>query len=70
MNKQEKTSLAFQRENYWIMIGGIVVLLLGLWIMTLDKEPFGFGFLGLTLGPVIVFVGFVIQIFAIFYKKK
>ncbi len=52
------------------MLVGIVTLILGFYIMTLDTEPYGFGFLGLTLGPLIVFAGFVIEFFAIFYKSK
>jgi len=65
-----KSALAFDKENYYIMFGGLLFLVIGLWIMTLDKEPFGFGFMGLTLGPIIVFLGFMIQFIAIFYKKK
>ena len=29
-----------------------------------------FGFFGLTLGPIIVFLGFMMQFVAIFYKSK
>lgn len=49
------------------MIAGLITLALGLVIMALDTEPHGFGFMGLTLGPVIVVTGFIIQIFAILY---
>ena len=52
------------------MIAGIIVLALGFILMTLDTEPYGFGFLGLTLGPVVVMIGFIIQFVAIFYKPK
>jgi hypothetical protein len=47
------------------MIIGIVTLATGFVIMSLDQQPHGFGFLGLTLGPIIVMAGFVIEIFAI-----
>lgn len=50
------------------MIAGLVVLVLGFIIMTLDNEPYGFGFTGLTLGPVIVVLGFIIELFAILYR--
>lgn len=53
-----------------IMITGVIVLALGFIIMTLDTEPYGFGFLGLTLGPIVVMLGFIIQFVAIFYKPK
>jgi hypothetical protein len=38
--------------------------------MTLDREPHGFGFLGITLGPIIVIAGFIIEFFAIMAKPK
>ena len=66
----EKRKLAFSKANYMIMIAGIVVLALGFILMTMDSEPYGFGFLGLTLGPVVVMIGFIIQFVAIFYKPK
>ena len=52
------------------MIVGILVLVLGFIFMTMDKEPYGFGFMGLTLGPVVVMLGFIIEFVAIFYKPK
>ena len=47
------------------MATGVVVILLGFLIMTFDKAEFGFGFLGLTLGPIVVLSGFIIEFFAI-----
>ena len=68
-NKESKTlPFALERINYQIMLGGIALILIGFVVMSLDKEPFGFGFLGLTLGPVILFLGFLVQIVAILYK--
>ena len=61
---------AFAKENYRLMLIGIGVILLGYIIMAMDKEPHGFGFLGLTLGPVVVMLGFMFEFFAIFYNKK
>ena len=52
------------------MIAGIVVLILGFLFMTMDTEPYGFGFMGLTLGPIVVMLGFIIEFVAIFYKPK
>lgn len=57
--------MPFGRKNYRLMLIGLGVLILGFVIMTLDTEPHGFGFLGLTLGPILVFAGFIIEIFAI-----
>jgi uncharacterized membrane protein len=65
-----QTKFAFKKINYLIMILGIALILLGFVIMSLDQETYGFGFLGLTLGPIIVFSGFLIQFVAILYKSK
>jgi hypothetical protein len=65
-----QTKFAFKKINYLIMIVGIALILLGLLIMSLDQETYGFGFFGLTLGPIIVFSGFMIQFVAILYKSK
>lgn len=59
------SKLPFSKRNYQLMIAGLVVLILGFTLMAIDKETYGFGFLGLTLGPMVVLGGFVIQIFAI-----
>lgn len=60
--------LPFGRKNYQWMIIGIVTLIVGFTVMSLDGEPHGFGFLGLTLGPIIVMAGFIIEIYAILHK--
>ncbi len=64
----DKSKFAFKKANYLIMIGGVLVILIGFVIMASDSEPYGFGFLGLTLGPIVVMVGFLIQFVAIFYN--
>ncbi len=63
-------SLPFGKQNYRLMIAGIAIILLGFFIMSLDKEEFGFGFLGLTLGPFTVISGFAVEFFAILTKPK
>ncbi len=63
-------NFAFTKENYRLMLAGIGAILLGFFIMALDNEQHGFGFLGLTLGPIIVMAGFLFEFFAIFYTKK
>ena len=67
---EAKSKFAFEKTNYMIMIIGVCILAIGFFIMTLDQETFGFGFLGLTLGPIVVFLGFLTQFVAIFYKSK
>ncbi len=68
MSNKEK--LAFNKSNYIMMLVGIGVLAIGFFIMTLDKEDYGFGFLGITLGPIVVMIGFAVEFFAIFHKSK
>ena len=51
-----------------IMLAGLAVLIVGFVVMSLDSEPYGFGFVGLTLGPIIVMTGFMIQFFAILHN--
>jgi hypothetical protein len=66
----QAAALPFGRQNYTIMLIGIGVILAGFFIMSLDKEEFGFGFLGLTLGPIVVMTGFVLEFFAILARPK
>jgi fumarate reductase subunit C len=64
------SKLAFGKRNYQLMIAGLVLLVIGFTIMAMDKEPYGFGFLGLTLSPIIVLAGFITEIFAILHTPK
>jgi hypothetical protein len=50
------------------MIIGIVLILGGFVIMSMDSAEFGFGVLGLTVGPLVVMSGFVVEFFAILRK--
>jgi len=70
MNDNKSGNLAFTATNYILMIIGIAILAIGFFIMTLDHSTYGFGFLGLTLGPVIVIVGFIFEIVAILFRRK
>lgn len=65
-----KSNLPFNKKNYILMTIGIGLLVLGMIIMSLDSQEFGFGFLGLTLGPIIVVIGFIFQFFAILKKPE
>ena len=60
--------LPFGKKNYQIMIAGLVVVAFGFTIMAIDKEQFGW--LGLTLGPIVVVAGFVTEIAAIMHTPK
>ncbi|SMD44320.1 Protein of unknown function [Aquiflexum balticum DSM 16537] len=52
------------------MLIGIGIIILGFTIIGLDSEPHGFGFLGLTLGPIVTLAGFLFQFYAIFYRSE
>ena len=62
--------MPFNSKNYKLMIIGIVIILTGFVIMSVDGDEYGYGFLGLTLGPLVVLFGFIFQFFAIFHKGK
>lgn len=64
------SKLPFGKRNYQMMIAGFAIITLGFIVMMLDKEPHGFGFLGITLSPVIVLVGFIVEVFAILHTPK
>lgn len=64
-----KEKLPFGKTNYSLMLAGIAIILIGFFVMSLDKTEFGFGFLGLTLGPIIVLAGFGLEFFAILKKS-
>jgi isoprenylcysteine carboxyl methyltransferase (ICMT) family protein YpbQ len=63
-----ESKLPFGKKNYQLMIIGVVVLVLGFIIMSVDKEEFGFGLLGWVVGPVVVVAGFIIEIWAILHS--
>lgn len=62
--------MPFGKLNYRWMLIGIAVILVGFVIMSLDTEEFGFGFLGLTLGPIVVMAGFLLQFVALLKKPQ
>jgi hypothetical protein len=64
----KKTSLPFAKANYTLMLAGIALILVGFLVMSMDTAEFGFGTLGLFVGPIIVLSGFVTEFFAILKK--
>lgn len=68
----------FDRTNYLIMVAGIVVILLGFVLMsggaTTDPNIFPkeelYSFRRITLAPIVVMIGFAIEIFAILKRPK
>ena len=68
----------FQKENYIIMIAGIVVIIVGFLLMlgVNNTDPTRFhaeeiySFRRITLAPIVVMIGFAIEIYAIIKKPK
>jgi hypothetical protein len=67
---ENKSKLAFGKKNYILMLVGIALLTIGFFIMSLDDQQYGLGFLGITLGPIVVMTGFIVEFFAIMLKDK
>ncbi|WP_186757955.1 DUF3098 domain-containing protein [Echinicola salinicaeni] len=65
----DQNNLPFSKKNYTLMLIGIAIIVAGFIIMGLDSEPHGFGFLGLTLGPLVTLFGFIFEFYAIFHKS-
>ncbi len=66
----DKSQLPFGKKNYVLMLIGIGILILGFTLMSMDNEDYGFGLLGLTIGPITVMIGFVVEFFAILSKPE
>ena len=67
---ENSKKLPLDAKRIYILITGIIIMVIGLFIMTLDKEPFGFGLLGITIGPIIVLIGVFIPIYSLFNFNK
>lgn len=73
----EKVQFAFGKINYQLMFIGLAFLLLGYILMigggSDDPNKFSwalFDFQRITLAPILLLIGFVIEIFAIMKKPK
>lgn len=66
----ENNNLVFGKTNYILMLSGILLLVIGFWLMTFTTADYGQGGTEMTLGPIIVALGFLVEIAAILYKKK
>ena len=72
----QKETFALGKENYKLMIIGIVVIVIGFLLMmgggSEDPNVFNpevFSFRRITLAPVIVLAGFLFEIYAIIFAK-
>lgn len=67
---ENSKKIPLNSKNIYVLLLGIIIMVIGFFIMTLDKEPFGFGLLGITIGPIIVLIGVFIPIYSLFNFKK
>ena len=76
--KEAKTFPIFEKDNYMWMLGGIVVMAIGLVLMVGGKsdDPNQFhpdqvySTTRITIAPILILAGLVLEIFAIFRKPK
>ena len=66
----------FKKKNYILLISGLILILTGIFLMmggeSEDPNVFSeeiFNFQRLTLAPILIVVGFVLEIFAIMLKS-
>ncbi len=76
-NEQEEVKMPFGRDNYLWVIIGLAFLLIGFLLMigggSDDPDVFNeaiFNFRRITLAPILVLIGFGIQIYAIMKRPK
>jgi uncharacterized membrane protein len=69
-NSSENSGLVFTKMNYMIMLVGIAVLVLGFVLMGMETAEYGQGTLGMTVGPIVIFIGFAIEFVAVLYKPS
>lgn len=52
------------------MLAGIALIMIGFITMTMETAQYGFGPMGLTIGPGFILAGFLVEIYAILHKDK
>ncbi|MCF0200761.1 MAG: DUF3098 domain-containing protein [Bacteroidales bacterium] len=75
--EENEKSLPFGRQNYILVLIGLAVIALGFILMigggSSDPDVFNekmFDFQRITLAPILVLAGFVLEIVAIFWRGK
>lgn len=78
MSQNTPKTFLFDKSNYTIMIIGLVVLVLGFLLMVGGKSPDPsifdysekYSTRRITIAPIVILLGFVIEIYAIMKKPK
>jgi glucan phosphoethanolaminetransferase (alkaline phosphatase superfamily) len=58
----------FDKENYILIIASLVILVIGFMLMSGTTDIYNST--KLTVAPIVVILGFILGIVAIFYRKK
>ena len=68
--KEDKSAgqLLFRRENYLLMLASVLIITVGFSLMTGTEDIFSTT--KITVAPLTVLFGFVVGVFAIFFRKK
>ncbi len=74
---EEDLGFAFHKENYLLLLVGLVLIAIGFLLMlgggSDDPKVFSealFDFRRLTLAPILILAGFIVEIFAIMKRPK
>lgn len=77
MENKPATTFLFEKQNYIILLAGVIVIALGFLLMSggnsTDPNVFNedvFSFRRIRLAPTVIFIGFVICIYSIFKSPK
>ncbi|WP_345163882.1 protein O-mannosyl-transferase family [Nibribacter koreensis] len=62
--------ILFGRRQFVPLLLGMAIIAVGFMCMALDPTPQGYGFLGLTLGPLLVVIGLMLPFFGIFRDNR
>ncbi len=75
-NDTSKTFL-FGKENYYLMFAGLIIIVIGFMLMSggrsSDPNVYSqdiFSFRRITLAPIVVLLGFALEVYAIMKKPK
>ena len=60
--------MLFAKENYLLIIASLVILIIGFMLMSGKTDIYNST--KLTIAPIVVILGFILGIVAIFYRKK
>ncbi len=77
-NTTPRPAFLFDKTNYYIMLAGVVLIVLGFFLMaggkSTDPNVFNeeeiYSFRRITLAPILIVAGFVVEIVAIMRKPK